>query len=261
MGGVLPEQTDPAQYARVLDVGCGTGRWLVETAQTYPSVKRLVGIDVSRTFVEYARAQAEAARVSDRVEFYVMDAPRMLEFPPDSFDLVNHRAGMSWLRTWDWRKLLQEYQRVARAGGVIRVTELDLVSQSTSPALTRWCLLLVQALYQAGHLFAPESTGITSHLEQLLIQHGLENVQTRVYTASSRAGTPEWQGLFDEIRLGARTFLPFLSKWTRLPDDYEDLCQQVFTEMQQPGFVATGSMLTAWGNVSPRGKKAAGFDR
>src|SRR4051812_40492626 len=72
MGGVLPEQTDLSPFQRVLDVGCGTGRWLIELAKTTSTCDRLVGVDVSLTFVEYARAQAEAAQVSDRVEFYSM---------------------------------------------------------------------------------------------------------------------------------------------------------------------------------------------
>ncbi len=36
MGGVLPEQADPASFQRVLDVGCGSGDWLIEAAKTYP---------------------------------------------------------------------------------------------------------------------------------------------------------------------------------------------------------------------------------
>jgi ubiquinone/menaquinone biosynthesis C-methylase UbiE len=43
MGGVLPEQPDPAIFQRVLDVGCGTGGWLIETAKAYPAMSLLVG--------------------------------------------------------------------------------------------------------------------------------------------------------------------------------------------------------------------------
>src|SRR5579859_3030341 len=137
MGGVLPEQTDPTRFRRVLDVGCGTGGWLIETAKTYPNISLLIGVDVSKKMVDYARSQAEAQGVSDRVEFHVMDSLRMLEFPTNFFDLVNQRYGMSWLRTWDWPKLLDEYQRVTRRSGVIRITESDTLVESGSPARTR----------------------------------------------------------------------------------------------------------------------------
>ena len=133
MGGVLPEQPDPAIFQRMLDVGCGPGGWLIEAARTYPSMNLLVGVDVSSRMVECARAQAIAQQVSDRVEFHTMDALRMLEFPSDSFDLVNQRAGGSYLRTWDWPKLLSEFQRITRKGGVIRLTEANII-ESTSPA-------------------------------------------------------------------------------------------------------------------------------
>src|SRR5262245_37890349 len=47
MGGVLPEQADPARFQNVLDVACGTGGWLIEVARAYPAISRLVGVDIS----------------------------------------------------------------------------------------------------------------------------------------------------------------------------------------------------------------------
>src|SRR5438067_1402471 len=95
MGGVLPEQPDPTIFRAVLVVCCGTGDWLIEASNIYPSMTRLVGIDISSKFVEYANAQAEAQGVSDRVKFQAMDALKVLEFPANSFDLVNQRLGSS----------------------------------------------------------------------------------------------------------------------------------------------------------------------
>src|SRR5215472_11547167 len=86
MGGVLPEQPDPTIFQRVLDVGCGTGSWLIEAAKTYPTMTRLVGIDVNNYMIEYAQAQAEAEQVNDRIEFRAMDALLILDFPQNSFD-------------------------------------------------------------------------------------------------------------------------------------------------------------------------------
>ncbi|HEX7735476.1 MAG TPA: class I SAM-dependent methyltransferase, partial [Ktedonobacteraceae bacterium] len=108
MGGPLPEQSNPASLRRVLDVACGTGGWLLEVAKTYPSISMLAGVDVSGRMLEYARAQAAEQDLAERVEFIQMDALRMLEFPTGFFDLVNLRFGGSFLRTWDWPKLLQE---------------------------------------------------------------------------------------------------------------------------------------------------------
>ncbi len=247
MGGVLPEQPDPAIFQCVLDVGCGTGGWLMEAAKTYPAMSLLMGVDVSGRMVEYARAQAEAQQISDRVEFCAMDALRMLEFPTDYFDLVNQRFGVSYLRTCDWPKLLHEFQRVTRPGGVVRVTEGNFIVQSPSPALTRLFELALDAVYRAGHYFTPKSNGVTSELASLLHRYRFQNVQTRVHMVEYRVGTAEGQLFYEDMRHFFRTALPFFRKWSRVPEDYEMIYQQALNEMHQPDFVATSSLLTAWG--------------
>lgn len=247
MGGVLPEQPRPASLQRVLDVGCGTGDWLLEVARTYPSISHLVGVDVSSTMIQYARAQAAAQHVDSRVQFHVMDALRMLEFPPASFDLVNQRLGMSYLRTWDWPNLLREYRRVTRPRGVIRITECNFPA-SSSAALTRLSDLFIRSLSQAGHLFTPNDTnGVINGLAELLERLGLSNVQTHLYTLEHRAGTAEGQSFYQDVQHMFRILLPFFRKWSHVPDDYEDIYQQALADIQQPGFVATWTLLTVWG--------------
>lgn len=247
MGGVLPEQPAQATFPRVLDIGCGTGNWLIELAKSRPDCTLLIGVDASRTYIEYAREQAAAAQVSDRVEFHIADALRMLEFPTSFFDLVNHRLAAGWIRTWEWPKLLQEYRRVARPGGVIRITEPEWIPASTSTALVRLFELFLQASYHAGHLFSLASDGLTGELARLLRLHGFHNVQTRTSTSHYRAGTPEGEHWAEDMRLLFRTITPFLHKWTRVPENYEEIYQQMLTELQQPDFEATGGVLTAWG--------------
>jgi ubiquinone/menaquinone biosynthesis C-methylase UbiE len=56
MGGVLPEQPDPTSFRRVLDVGCGTGGWLIEAAATFPTMRRLVGVDTGGKLLDAASA-------------------------------------------------------------------------------------------------------------------------------------------------------------------------------------------------------------
>ncbi len=251
MGGVLPEQSDPTRFSRVLDVGCGTGGWLIELAKAYPAIPLLIGVDANAHVLAYARERAEEQGVSDRVEFHRMDVLRMLEFPNVFFDLVNHRFAGSWLRTWDWRKLLQEYQRVCRPGGIIRITEADFHVRTTSAALEELFALVVTAFFQAGHLFEPESASLLTHLVPLLQRAGLHTIQTRTMFLEYHHGTPQWQAFVEDMRRAFRTMVPFLQKWTRLPDDYDALYQQALAEMERPDFVGQWDLVTVWGVRSP----------
>jgi ubiquinone/menaquinone biosynthesis C-methylase UbiE len=247
MGGALPEQPDPTIFRRVLDVGCGPGNWLIEAAKTYPHMSLLVGVDVSNPSIAYAREQATIAQVSDRVEFHAMDALLMLEFPNNYFDLVNQRLASSWIRTWDWPKLLSEYKRVCRRGGVIRITEFDYNLESSSPALNRLNDLCLHAMYQSGHYMAPEGPSVINNRAPVMRRHGVQDVQTRALVFEYRAGTPEGDFFVEDMTLAYRNLVPFIRKWTRIPDDYEAIYQQALTEMHQPDFVGRMGMLTAWG--------------
>jgi len=247
MGGVLPEQPQPISFQCVLDVGCGTGDWLIEVAKIYPAISLFIGADVSGRMVEYARTQAEEQGVADRVEFHMMDALMMLEFPTAFFDLVNQRLGMSYLRTWDWPRLLSEYRRVTRPGGVIRITECS-VPESNSLALTTLNALLLRALSQSGHFFTPDDrNGVINGLAPLLERNGISKVQTYLHKLEYRTGTPGCQSFCEDEKRIFRLLLPFFRRWCRVPDDYEEIYQQAINDMQQPDFVATWDLLTVWG--------------
>ncbi|GAC1360468.1 MAG: hypothetical protein PVSMB5_12040 [Ktedonobacteraceae bacterium] len=249
MGGVLSEQSNTASFQRILDVGCGTGNWLLEVASLYPDASELIGVDVSKAMLTYARAQAEAQGVGDRVTFRVMDALRMLEFPANTFDLVNQRFGNSYLRTWDWPRLLQEYQRVCKPGGMIRITEAQFAVESNSSALTHLFKLGHDAFYLGGHFFRQSNDGLTAELPRLLHQYGVQDVQSLPHALVFRSGTEEGENFYEDMAHLFHTIIPFLRKWTRVPDDYEQFYQQALREMRQPDFTATWHLLTAWGNA------------
>jgi ubiquinone/menaquinone biosynthesis C-methylase UbiE len=252
MGGVLKEQADPTVFGRVLDVGCGAGGWLIEAAEAYPTMS-LVGIDISHRMIKYARAQAEAHHVHDRIEFHVMDALRPLDFPAAFFDLVNLRLGVSFLRTWDWPKMLGELQRVTHPGGVVRLTDSETIHQSNSPALMQLLGMGMSAFYRAGHLFTEETTGLTDHLAQLLNQCGYEQVQTKAHTMEYQAGTEEGEAYYEDMMLVFQLLRPFIQKWGYASRDYEAIYRQALNEMRQPDFHSAWNILTAWG-CKPRSK-------
>ncbi len=247
MGGVLAEQTEPDSFRSILDVGCGAGGWLLAVAKAYPETTRLVGVDVSKRMVTTARSLAADEQLEDRVEFQVMDTLRQLDFRDESFDLVNERLGASYLRTWDWPKLLKEFRRVARPEATVRLTEGESIVESSSAALLQLNRLLVQSLYQAGHYFSPDHQGMTNSMVRLMHQHGLRNVQTQVHTLEYHAGSAQASNLYEDTKQLFRTIQPFLHKWTQVPADYEQTYQQMLCEMQQPDFTVTWRLLTVWG--------------
>ncbi len=246
MGGPLAEQPDPASLHRVLDVGCGPGGWLLETARLYPHME-LVGIDISWRMIEYARAEAQARRLTDGVEFLVMDALRPLDFPDASFDLVNMRFGTSFLLVKDWPRLLHELLRVTRPGGIIRITEYGS-SQNNSPALTRLNEMFLCALHRAGHIPTSDAAAMTPFLTQILSESGCQNVQIRAYVLEYLAGTVGGENFYQNMMYAFQTTLPFMQKMGCATEDYDAIYQQALIEMQQKKFRAQWNLLTTWGS-------------
>ncbi len=254
MGGPLAEQVDAHGFARVLHLACGSGDWIIEAAQRYPRMS-FVGIDMNPHVLDYARANAAAAQVTGRISFQVMDALLSLDFPPASFDLVNLRLGVTFIRVWEWPALIAEAMRVTRPGGVIRITEPQIKHQNKGsisiPGIRTLHTVLISALYHSGHLFQEDTTGITAHLAPLLTRFGCQEVQTKAYALEVRAHTPEWQNYYDNaqhVLQGSRTFL---TKWGCFQGDFEALSQQVISEMVRPDFHVSWNFLTVWGKTQP----------
>jgi len=245
MGGPLAEQPAPLTFQQVLDVGCGPGAWLMEVAQT-SSAQKLIGIDISQQMIDYANAQAARAHLSERVSFQVMDALQPLAFPNATFDLVNMRLGSSYLRTWDWPRVLGEFIRVTRSGGTIRLVDTENGHQSNSRALTGMFALFANALFQAGHSFTDERTGLVSHLPRLLTQYGCTAIQTNISALEFRAGTSQGKAYFKNL-VHMQNARFFVQKWDSTKGDFDALYQQALQDAQQSDFVATWTFHTIWG--------------
>src|SRR6266566_3980781 len=134
-------------YLPFADIACGPGGWALEVADRYPYIK-IVGIDISKSMIEYARALAKAQKLKN-VEFLVMNALKPLDFPNASFDLVNARFIHSFMPPHAWPVLLQECLRVCRPGGIIRLTEAE-TAITNSPASEKMAGMLTLALKKAG---------------------------------------------------------------------------------------------------------------
>ncbi len=116
MGGLFPERSDLSGVHDILDVACGPGGWVLDVARTYPQVQ-VTGFDISVLMIEYARAQVLTQELK-HASFRVMDALKPLDFPDESFDLVNARSIFAFVPAQAWPGLLKELLRITRPGAL-----------------------------------------------------------------------------------------------------------------------------------------------
>ena len=133
-GKRLVDRLGLAVGARVLDVGCGTGRLARWIAEVVGPTGHVVGIDPLAERIAIAREQAGAA--ASAVRFEVGQAEDLSAFADESFDAVCMSAVFHWVS--DKAKALAEVRRVLRPGGRLGVTTLPrelTVASSVAPVL------------------------------------------------------------------------------------------------------------------------------
>jgi len=171
MGGVFPERFDLSHASHILDVGCGPGSWVLEVAFENPKIK-VVGIDISRLMIEYARAHAEAQGM-DNASFRVMNVLEALEFADNSFDVVNARYINAFMLKTSWPLLMKEILRILRPGGTLLLTECEW-SITNSLVFEKMGEMLTRVGTLTGRSFSPDGRhiGITPMLGRFLRDAG-----------------------------------------------------------------------------------------
>jgi ubiquinone/menaquinone biosynthesis C-methylase UbiE len=240
MGVLFPEGFDLSKMETVLDIGCGPGSWVIEVAFAC-SHMTVTGIDVSEMMVDYARARVQVRRLDNAV-FRVMDALQPLDFPDDSFDLINGRFLTGFMDKQSWPGLLQECRRILRPGGYLCLTECE-AGYSTSLALQRLNTLLFSALKKAGRSFSPDgqSVGMLAVFKRLLKQAGLQDIHLVPYLIDSSADSELYHLSRDEVTVSFKMLEPFLVRSMGL------ISQQEFDTLYH---LATGDMYGDFGGVS-----------
>ncbi len=246
MGGLLAEQSDLSRIRRVLDVGCGPGGWALEMAFDYPQIE-VVGFDVSEAMISYARTRAQVQHLNN-AHFYVMDARQPLDFPDNSFDLVNARF-VAFLGPSVWPKLMQEYRRITRPGGIIRLTESEWAI-TNSPAHEKLYGLFYQAMKTVGQSYSPDGRiyDITPMLGGFLRSIGCVTTGQVAHVIDFSAGTEDYEGFFRDWMTFAHLIKPFLVKVKLITqEEVDQLVDQIEVEMRQDNYRGIMFILTAWG--------------
>ncbi len=201
-GKALVERLGLAEGARVLDVGCGTGRLANWIAERVGSPGAVTGIDPLEERIQIARSRGGDVR------FEVGKAEDLSAFDDASFDAICMSSVLHWVA--DKAKALAEIRRVLRPGGRFGVTTIPKELSRAGTVGQVLETLLLRAPY-AGRIdrsmFTFATRGCTTtELLSLILESGLALVELQV---TERARTyPSGEAVVDFIEASAfGTFL------------------------------------------------------
>lgn len=129
----LLDAMKPPAGGTVLEVGCGTGRNLIQAARRYPNTS-VYGFDISTMMLETARANIESAGLSDRIKVAEGDATNFSSeelFGVSGFDRVFISYSLSMIPPW--REAIAQGLNAVKPGGSLHI--VDFGQQARLPGL------------------------------------------------------------------------------------------------------------------------------
>ncbi len=177
---------------RVLEVGSGVGLTSCHLAAKFGC--QVVGVDLSARMIEWATRRAQRKGLSEQAQFRIGDAVG-LPFAEGSFDVVLCESVTAFPP--DKQKAVNEYTRVARAGGMVGMNEGTWIRPDPPAELVSYC----ERTMDGAHFLTPDGW------RALLVKAGLQDLVVRPQTVNAfRQKLDELSGLEWEDwreRLGA----------------------------------------------------------
>ncbi|RKP05667.1 S-adenosyl-L-methionine-dependent methyltransferase, partial [Thamnocephalis sphaerospora] len=150
---------------RLLDIGTGTGAWLMKAAADFPKCD-CTGIDTVRAVPDSA--------LPDNCTFIQMDLLRGTKFEDGLFDYIRQRALLPAIPLDRWTEHARECFRLSRPGALVEWIESDNLLRPSGPALDRLNTVLVATAAHLGW-----ATDLVERLPEAMTTAGLRGVETR----------------------------------------------------------------------------------
>ncbi|GHP00588.1 hypothetical protein KSF_106350 [Reticulibacter mediterranei] len=251
MGGPLSGIVDPSALHTVLDLGCGPGGWVLDTAFAYPHLE-VAGVDISRPMIDYANARARTQRRTN-ASFGVMNITEPFDFPDDSFELVNARYMLAVLKKDAWPPFLAECHRVLRPGGLLRLTEPAQFGVTTSDAINAFMDLILKLLVANDYAVSERSPTILPQLRRWMYTQGYQQIRLLAHALDFSGPTAAWPDTRDDIRIVGVQMEPLLLALGLITEQaFGALFQKVFIDLHQEEFSGLSHWTTIIGQKPSR---------
>jgi SAM-dependent methyltransferase len=209
---------------------------------------QIVGVDIGERMIKYARAQAEELCLTN-LRFEIMDCLKPLDFPDNSFDLINARFLTDFMPSHYWRDFLRECRRIVRSGGTIRLTEFEF-GTSNNWASEHLTTISIQAMMQADFGFSPDGRhlGVLAMLPRLMRDAGIHIIKKVPYLIDYSYGTEGHEVWYRNLMQLWQLIRPFVLKHQVVSaQEYDLLYDQVAREMLSEAFCAFWTVMTYCG--------------
>ena len=246
--GLLPQSLELHAGDRVLDVACGPAGWACNLATHYPTAQ-VLGVDISQTMLEYAKAAAQRQHPSN-ISFQHLDITKPWELADASFDLVNARLLGGFLSGEKWQHVIAEILRVLAPGGSVILTETDSGAHTNSPVFETIMLYLFRSSRQAGLSQHPlgHHMGITPMLGRYLQQAGATEIGQEAHAIDVSTGAPAHSPIAEDFKIGYKLIQPYiLRQGIATQQELDELGERVSDELEAPDFRALWYFLRIWG--------------
>lgn len=214
-----PILKDTMSRARVLDVGCGDGTWVLEMAREFPRAS-FYGIDIC---IHHPPAENPG-----NVQFQLVNILDGLPFQDETFDFVHMRMMMYAVKTEEWNEIVSELYRVCKKGAWIQLSEQDLYPIGQGPASEKFTHLASNALVARD--FNPFVARV---LDQLLDNSQFVNTK-QIYTSIPCGKWGKRFGeLFQEETIALyRAFKPWMAKTMNIShQEFDELLLAMSAEL------------------------------
>jgi ubiquinone/menaquinone biosynthesis C-methylase UbiE len=211
-----------AKPAHILDVGCGTGRWIVEMAQEFP-LAEFNGIDLT--------LPVEGAPLFPRnSHFLVGNVLHELPFEDNFFDFVHQRLLIFAIPRLRWQQLVNEMVRVTRRGGWVEIIEVNPVFQHIGPITEYILQLVIQTAFQLGL-----DPAVSQHIGTLLGTAGLKRVgtSTQLVPVGNWGGQLGTMAIADILAIAQGMKTPVVAQNHTTPEEFDRLTLQMVEEVEE----------------------------
>jgi len=236
-------QSPLRQPRRILDAGCGTGRWAVEMAAEFPGAL-VVGLDLVQpsNLTPMLAAMGPLAR---NVSFVEADLRERLPFPDATFDFAHMRLMFDDLPTEHHLLALREIVRVTRPGGWIECVEPGEAIYQPGPAYQLISQWVAQLCRRRG-----VDPDLGPKLKQLLSLAGVKQVSERVVSSFPDLTLTRERRLWQAQAIGAFESIfrePVLEAGIASPAEYSQALAAVRVEFEQGRYANSDVLYVAFG--------------